>query len=245
LAELARRSLSPSLKRLEATGPQAVEWGQAIAVTPDDALARLLGPGSYPKPAELHREVFAAAEARERQTSMDNLGGPGNLELLYHLTQGLEAKRVVETGVSYGWSTLAILLAQESIGGGALISTDMPHVRVGNEPYVGAAVPEAMRASWTLIRQPDRSGLPKALSRFDEIDLAHYDSDKTYAGQSWGFDRLWDRLRPGGVLIADDIDYQLAFRDFAAARGVDPIVVEAGKLIGILRKPGGQRSSNG
>jgi predicted O-methyltransferase YrrM len=113
------------------------------------------------------------------------------------------------------------------------------HVRVGNEPFVGAAVPEQLRASWTLIRQPDRSGLPKALSYFDEIDLAHYDSDKTYAGQSWGFRKIWDRLRAGGVLIADDIDYQTAFRDFAESSGAEPMVVESGKLIGVLRKRGG------
>jgi hypothetical protein len=107
---------------------------------------------------------------------------------------------------------------------------------VGNERYVGAAVPDSLRSSWTLIRQPDRPALPRALAELNEIDLAHYDSDKTYAGQSWAFPRMWAALRPGGILMVDDIHYQTAFRDFAATLDVQPIVVKSGKLIGVLRK---------
>ena len=198
LAELVRRSLSPSGRRLEASGGEAVAWGEPLAQSPHDALQRLVGPGSYPPPRELHAEVFADAQARESQTGMELLSGPANLELLYHLTRHLPARRAVETGVSYGWSSLAILLAQESIGGGTLISTDMPYPRVGNEPHVGSAVPDRLRKSWTLIRQPDRPALPRALAEIGEIDLAHYDSDKTYAGQSWAFRKIWAALRPRG-----------------------------------------------
>jgi predicted O-methyltransferase YrrM len=88
-----------------------------------------------------------------------------------------------------------------------------------------------------LVRQPDRPALPRALAELGEIDLAHYDSDKTYAGQSWAFRRMWAALRPGGILMVDDIHYQTAFRDFAATLDVEPIVVTSGKLIGVLRKP--------
>jgi predicted O-methyltransferase YrrM len=169
------------------------------------------------------------------------LGGAANLELLYHLTRRLEAHRVVETGVAYGWSSLTILLAQESIGGGTLVSTDMPYPRMNNEEHVGCVVPARIRTSWTLVRRPDRPALPRALARVGEIDLVHYDSDKTYAGQSWAFREIWAALRPGGVLIADDIDCQTAFRDFSSRLALRPIVVEGqGKLIGVIQKPGAE-----
>ena len=68
-------------------------------------------------------------------------------------------------------------------------------------------------------------------------DVVHYDSDKTYAGQSWAFRLIWKALRPGGILIADDIQYQTAFRDFATETGVQPLVVDGGsKLIGVIRR---------
>jgi predicted O-methyltransferase YrrM len=239
LVELARRSLSPSARRLEASGAEAVAWGESLAQSPQDALEQLLGRGSYPSPRELHPDVFADAEARESRTGMDELSGPANLELPYHVARGLPARRAIETGVSYGWSSLAILLAQESVGGGTLISTDMPYPRVGNEPLVGSAVPDRLRTSWTLIRRPDRPALPRALAEIDEIDLAHYDSDKSYAGQSWAFGEIWGALRPGGILIADDIHCQTAFRDFTSNIGVKPIIVQGDdKLIGVVRRPG-------
>jgi predicted O-methyltransferase YrrM len=240
LAELVRRSLSPSGKRLEASGPEAVAWAEPLAQSPRAALEQLEGPGSYPHPRELYAELFENAEARDAETGMDVLSGPANLELLYHLVRILPARRAVETGVSYGWSSLVILLAQDGVGGGRLISTDMPYPRVGNELLVGSAVPDRLRESWTLIRQPDRPGLSRALAEMREIDLAHYDSDKTYAGQSWAFRKIWAALRPGGILMADDIHCQTAFRDFASAIGVQSTVVQGDrKLIGVLRKPGG------
>jgi predicted O-methyltransferase YrrM len=237
LVELVRRSLSRSTRReLESSGREAVAWAQPLARSPQDALQHLLGPGSYPPPRELHPAVFAEAQARVDEGGMV-LGGAANLELVYHVTRSLAARRVIETGVAYGWSSLAILLAQETIGGGTLTSTDMPYPRMGNERLVGCVVPDRLRKSWTLVRRPDRPALPRALANLGRIDLAHYDSDKTYAGQSWAFSQMWAALRPGGVLIADDIDCQTAFRDFAARIGEPPSVVDGGgKLIGVLRK---------
>lgn len=237
LAEMVRRGLSPAGRRREDTSAEALAWGSDLAITPPEALQVLLGPGDYRSPRELHPEAFAAAQTKVEESEV-LLGGAANLELLYHLVRGLGARRVVETGVAYGWSSLAILLAQEALGGGSLVSTDMPYPRLDGEEEVGVVVPELLRGSWRLIRRPDRSGLPRALAQIGEIDLAHYDSDKTYAGQSWAFGRLWTGLRPGGVLIVDDINYQTAFRDFSAAVGIEPIVVDGqGKLIGVLRKP--------
>jgi len=237
LAEMVRRSLSRSTRTLETTREEAAAWGEPLALSPQEALRRLLGPGSYPSPRQIYPTVFADADSRANASGM-LLGGAANLDLLYHITRGLPAHRVVETGVAYGWSSLAILLAQEETRGGTLASTDMPYPRLGNEEQIGCVVPHRLRKHWTLIRQPDRPALPRVLARLGVIDLAHYDSDKTYAGQSWAFRRLWRNLRPGGLLIVDDIDCQTAFRDFASAMGLRPIVVDGvGKLIGVVRRP--------
>jgi len=237
LAEMMRRRRAPGLAALEATASVAQEWGDPLAVSPAEAIERVLGAGDYPSPVTTHAEAYTEGRRRADDTGMV-LGGAANLELLYHLVLGLEARQVVETGVAYGWSSLTILLAQQQLGGGALASTDMPYPRAGNEAFVGCVVSDELRPSWTLIRRPDRPALPQALGQMPKLDLVHYDSDKTYAGQSWAFRLIWNALRPGGTLIADDIQYQQAFKDFVEEVGVDPIIVDGdGKLIGIARKP--------
>ena len=52
--------------------------------------------------------------------------------------------RLLETGVALGWSSLAILLALESVGHGELVSIDMPYPGMNNDAYVrysGAGAP--------------------------------------------------------------------------------------------------------
>jgi hypothetical protein len=122
--------------------------------------------------------------------------------------------------------------------GGRLVSVDMPYPKENKEDFVGIAVPAEWRREWTLIREPDRNGLKKAIKRLGgTIDLCHYDSDKSYPGRMFAYPILWDALRPGGVFISDDIQDNFAFRDFCAARGIAYAVTESeGKYVGIARK---------
>ena len=237
-AELIGRSLTPSARLREDTQREAIEWGGPRAISPQNALDVVLGRGPTPSVETVHPEAMDYAR-RQAETSGFVLGGAANLELLFYLTRGLQAERVIETGVAYGWSSLAILLAQQELKTGHLVSTDMPYPRAGSEGAVGCVVPDPLRENWTLLRKPDRPALPTALTHFGgAVDLVHYDSDKSYAGQHWAFAQIWDALRPGGVLVADDIDSQCAFRDFTAGVGVDPLVVVGErKLIGIVTKP--------
>ena len=160
------------------------------------------------------------------------------MTLLYALAAHLGAMRVVETGVAYGWSSLAVLLSLRDRPEARLFSVDLPYFHLKNDPWVGCAIPPEFHAQWQLYRMADREGLPRALLAAGHIDLAHYDSDKSVAGRAWAYPRLWRALRPGGILMSDDVGDNIAFRDFAAQTGVDPIVIaEDDKYQAILVRP--------
>lgn len=123
---------------------------------------------------------------------------------------------------------------------GRLVSVDRPYPGAGNEPFVGIVVPEDLRRNWTIVREPDRNGLRKALAKFpDGIDIAHYDSDKSYRGRLYSYPLLWNALKPGGVFISDDIQDNMAFAAFVDTRSLSYAVTESGgKFVGIAIKPG-------
>ncbi len=196
------------------------------------------------KPTDSFERTFPdeVAEARLRVVAAPlRFGGSGNVDLIYELCEEIEARRVVETGVAYGWSSLAILTSIVPRGG-HLWSTDLPYPYLRGAEWVGVAVPNIYRDYWTLLSGPDREQLPVALAAAGPgtLDLAHYDSDKSYAGASWGYAQLYEALRPGGVLVADDIDDHLGFRDFTEQVGVEPTVIAyGGGHQGVIRKPSG------
>ena len=186
---------------------------------------------------ELFVDIYEEGQRLTREIPV-KMGGPGNLTLLYYLTMNLKATRIVETGIAYGWSSLALLQAMDEIGKGKLVSTDMPYAKMNNEKYVGLVVPEHLKSKWQIVRLPDVTGLPKALKEFVEIDLCHYDSDKSYSGRMWAYPRLWKALRTGGYLISDDIGDNIAFKEFSERVGVKPIVVKMpAQYVGLLVKP--------
>lgn len=218
-------------------------WCEAVATDVDGALMQLGVPRPVGQLSEFSDEIV---EARRRQDACPvRMGGGGNIELLFLLNEAVGSTRVIETGVAYGWSTLAILLSLSRRGGGKLVSVDRPYPNSTAERYVGWVVPERLRGGWTLLSYADREGLPRALRLLPQIDLCHYDSDKTVRGRRWAYPRFWKALRPGGLLVSDDIDDNEAFRDFAGLVGVSPIVVRTPqdsrdkpvKFVGILRKP--------
>lgn len=222
---------------------EATAWAKARAVSVEAALQAVGLLSAEPAP-ELPGGMIA--EATERATkSRVAMGGPADLRLLYAATRLSGARRMVETGVAYGWSSLALLAASENQPNSRLVSVDMPYPKMNNEAFVGIVVPDRFRARWTLVRKPDRNGLREALRELGgRIDLCHYDSDKSYQGRRFAFPLLWAALEPGGVFISDDIGDNLGFADFAAETGAPCATTESqGKFVGILRKPGARTES--
>ncbi len=144
-----------------------------------------------------------------------------------------EAPFVVETGVLYGHSSAAILAGLEDNGSGKLISIDLPpdqhrsvivegqYLQVGlssNELSVGCAVPPKIRSRWTLQLGNSLELLPKILKQFAPISMFVHDSLHTYDHMIAEFRLGYDMLEPGGLLISDDIGYNLAWHDFCRSR---------------------------
>jgi predicted O-methyltransferase YrrM len=234
---LGARRLSPGRDRPE-DREEATAWAAARAVSKPEALRALgmaipdTGLPTMPAP------MLEAARARAEQSAV-RMGGPGDLDLLFAAVRLSGARRVLETGVAYGWSSLAILAALQETPDARLVSVDMPYPKMGNEAFVGIVVPEDWRDGWTLVREPDRHGLDRALRLLGgRIDLAHYDSDKSWHGRRWAMPRLWAALRPGGLLLCDDIQDNPAFAAFVAETGTPFAVCESGgKFVGLTRKP--------
>ncbi len=182
----------------------------------------------------------ALRDARLRiETSGARMGGGADLDILYSVTRAIAPRRVLETGVAFGWSSLAILSALEDLPDARLVSIDLPYLGANTDHLVGLAVPNALHAKWKLLRGADRDRLDEALTWSGTLDLAHYDSDKSYDGRQWAYGKIVAALRSGGILISDDIQDNMSFLDFAAARGYPAYVLRASaeeKYIGIFRK---------
>lgn len=226
--------LSPYAKK------EVERWCWERAMTTSEAIAKIVGSPPSECVQEKFKEIFTTAEVASKRCPI-KMGGPGNLNILYWVAEYLEAKNVIETGVAYGWSSLAILLSIAKRENSMLISTDMPNSNLNNEDYVGCVVPPELKTHWQIIPYADYDALPKALKQFYQIDMCHYDSDKSYKGRMWAYLRLWNALKPGGCFISDDIGDNLGFRDFCNQINMDPIIVRTPtatgvKYVGILIK---------
>ena len=228
------RTLKSKLLRAEPapdTRRQATEWCAAQALDKFQAILQITGRTHEESLVVKFAPVFLSARQKAAACPV-RLGGAANLDLLYWIAEHLQARTVIETGVALGWSSLAMLLSLSNRPGSLLASTDMPcrgldadSRLLSSEGYVGCVVPDHLKNYWRIYPFAYREGLPMALNTFSNPDMCHYDSDKSYAGRSWAYPKLWDALRAGGYLISDDIGDNLALRDFCIHVNQTPIIV--------------------
>lgn len=237
-----RRFTNADRRRLaEQERAEGREWAEAHESAAAALLETLGLPSALESPSVLEPQDWAAAVEADARCS-SGMGGPAHVDLLFTLARGIKVTRAIETGVARGWSSLAILLAlrsSQASAEGRLISIDMPYPKLGAEDQVGLVVGQALRHRWRLIRRADRDGLPPALAELGTIDLAHHDSDKSVEGRLFVYRTVWAHIRPGGILLSDDIEDNLAFRDFATSVERRPWVVrksDARGFVGVLVK---------
>jgi methyltransferase family protein len=195
---------------------------------------------------------FSAKNVRIGRGAFDGWGDgdPGLARAAWCLVRHLQPAHVVETGVARGFTTQMILEALERNGTGHLYSIDLPPpLRPDLHDQIGAAVRSDLRHRWSYIKGSSRRHLPRLLAKLGQIDLFIHDSAHTESNTLFELDRAWSALSPGGVVMADDIDYSAAFHRFMHARSghrflvglaeplaPDPIRFDGRGLFGIARK---------
>ncbi|WP_228445920.1 class I SAM-dependent methyltransferase [Chryseobacterium gleum] len=234
--ELGRKIIKNTVNRGNAfKGKEKTKsWAAERCISQEEAVSRLFGLDIKPFRVEYH-EILSFAEQREKECPV-KMGGPGALELIYYACEFTNAQHVVETGVAYGWSSLASLLSLAKRGG-RLYSSDMPYLAQDGDQYVGYVVPEKLKSNWKLFRFADKESLPKIFAENAVFDVLHYDSDKSYNGRIWAYDELYKHLKKGGVFISDDIGDNSAYQDFCEKNNINTTVVEfEGKYVGVFIK---------
>lgn len=180
---------------------EAVLGGRAAEVLSEPALERV---------EERSRRALAeirGREARSRKWAVDSL-----LARFAYLACRLGKPEVaVETGVAYGVSSAFILAAMEANGRGELHSVDLPPLRRSARRFYGTAIPDGSLERWTLHRGSSRRVLPKLLRDLGGIDLFLHDSLHTKRNMLFEFEAIWPALRPGGLILADDVERNGAF----------------------------------
>lgn len=193
--------------------PDIVSYIEAHATPPDEVLRAL------------HDETTAALESASRMQVSADEGA-----LLGLLTGLVGASYAVEVGTFTGYSSICIARALRP--GGRLLCCDV------SEEYTAYA-----RRAWAAAGLEDRIELRigpaidtlKTLATEPEIDLAFIDADKV--GYRSYYDELLPRMRPGGLMLADNTlwsakvldetvtdDDTVALRAFNDAIAADPRV---------------------
>ena len=72
------------------------------------------------------------------------------------------------------------------------------------------------------------------LERLGTVDTFMHDSEHSFDCMWFEFNAAWPTLRPGGVLVSDDVNSTEAFSRFAAQEGREPVRLARG--MALLRK---------
>ncbi|MFL6161740.1 MAG: O-methyltransferase [Jatrophihabitantaceae bacterium] len=151
--------------------------------------------GSW-QPTDVLRQLRSETEALGDAAGMQI--GDDQGQLLTMLAKLLGARRAVEVGTFTGYSSLCI--ARGLVDGGQLVCCDV------SEEWTSLA-----RRAWERAGLADRIELRlapalqtlRALPAAAELDLVFIDADKPGYVSYW--DELVPRVRPGGVLLADNV----------------------------------------
>lgn len=161
------------------------------------------------------------------------------LTILGTCTRLLRPEILIETGVERGFSSATILAALETNQYGRLHSIDLPPLGEDPTSFTGAVVPPRFKARWELHIGPSRQLLPRILEHVPGVDVFLHDADHTYASQLDEFRTVWPALRPGGLLLCDDV-WNAAFSDFCAEVGLRPVFLRRWgdtDAVGLARRP--------
>jgi predicted O-methyltransferase YrrM len=243
LRETGRRALERTFRGQLQPPLGTLARGVAVHSTAEDDLLRFLFPGE--DLARFEQELTplglgAVGEETDRRAPGQAypsivVMGRTHLRLIYKALRLQRPERVVETGVADGRSSRTILSALAANHTGQLTSFDVAE-------DVGSLVEPTLRSRWELVVLPAsgrREALEGRLATVAPFDVFLHDSDHSYAWQSFEYRIGFAGLRPGGLLLSDDIDGSFAFLDFVDQRRLAALAcVGSLKVMGVVRKPG-------
>lgn len=106
-----KKDIIPVKKRDSANERTLAEaWCAEHAISEKEAIFRITENKTFSSIEVEYSEIFVQAKQAAQSCPVE-MGSQGALDLLYRLLEYISAKKVVETGVAYGWSSLAILLS--------------------------------------------------------------------------------------------------------------------------------------
>ncbi len=123
---------------------------------------------------------------------------------------------VIETGVAHGVSSRVVLEALARNDRGHLWSIDLPHpLNHKLHGTTGAAVTDACRPRWTYLEGESKRMLPPLIAEAGEVGLFVHDSLHTARNTLFEMEQAASVMRPGGVMLIDDIRGHDGFATFA------------------------------
>ena len=215
---------------------------------------------------QLHRLIGAAWPCEERHAFADvwadalrDLAGQGLeigrgsfgswddgdvqlAEAAWCLVRHLRPGRTIETGVARGLTTRVVLEALERNQAGHLWSIDLPPlVKRELAREVGAAVPERLHARWTLLAGSSRRRLPRLIADVGQVGLFVHDSMHTTRNLGFELAHAWPALAPGGAVLIDDVEKNLAtdrfLRSHPEVSAVVTMASDAAAAVACLHAP--------
>jgi predicted O-methyltransferase YrrM len=143
---------------------------------------------------------------------------------------------VVETGVAHGVTSRVILEVLRRSGRGHLSSIDLPHPLDDRlHAQTGAAVTDECRERWSYLEGSSRDRLPQLIAEVGRVDLFVHDSLHTAKNVLFEMELAASAMRPGGIMLVDDIKSHNGFMTFARRHpDYRTIVCESADQIGVF-----------
>jgi len=162
------------------------------------------------------RLMRSKADYRELYANLKDFALPVSREagrLLYMLAVATGARSIVEFGTSFGLSTIHLAAALKDNGGGRLITSEFEPSKIARAKTNLAA---AGLSGLVEFREGDAlqtlaGDLP------DQIDLLLLDGAKSLYLDILGM--LESRLRPGAIIVADNVDHCPDYLEYIGASG--------------------------
>lgn len=176
------------------------------------------------------RELVDEAAMAQQKLLRDGIGrqypraysmGRRSVLALYAIVRWQKPEVMLETGVADGISTAMTLAAMESNGMGRLHSVDI-------DDDVGGFVSKRDRWQLHIVGDETRPDLRGVVTELGTLDIFMHDSAHHYEQQMFEYEVAWPSVRPGGLLLSDDVNWSFAFLDFAGSKRSAPATLRDG-----------------